>query len=76
MTGWDGDAPSAVRSPRRAGTTSTARRRSSPLDPAPTSVLDAGCGTGRAAIELAHCGMTVVGVDVDRSMLDRFAESR
>jgi predicted RNA methylase len=39
-------------------------------------VLDAGCGTGRAAIELAHCGMTVVGVDVDRSMLDRFAESR
>jgi len=41
------------------------------LDPAPTSVLDAGCGTGRVAIELARRGMAVVGVDVDRSMLDR-----
>jgi SAM-dependent methyltransferase len=41
------------------------------LDPAPATVLDAGCGTGRVAIELAGRGMTVVGVDVDRSMLDR-----
>jgi SAM-dependent methyltransferase len=37
----------------------------------PTSVLDAGCGTGRVAVELARRGMMVVGVDVDRSMLDR-----
>ena len=36
---------------------------------APASVLDAGCGTGRVAIELAHRGVEVVGVDVDRSML-------
>jgi len=38
-------------------------------------VLDAGCGTGRVAIELAHRGMTLVGVDVDRSMLDRARRS-
>jgi SAM-dependent methyltransferase len=36
---------------------------------APTSVLDAGCGTGRVGIELARHGIEVVGVDVDESML-------
>jgi SAM-dependent methyltransferase len=36
---------------------------------APGSVLDAGCGTGRVAIELARHGIEVVGVDVDASML-------
>jgi SAM-dependent methyltransferase len=36
----------------------------------PRSVLDAGCGTGRVATELAQRGIDVVGVDVDRSMLD------
>jgi 2-polyprenyl-3-methyl-5-hydroxy-6-metoxy-1,4-benzoquinol methylase len=37
---------------------------------APTSVLDAGCGTGRVAVELARRGVEdVVGVDVDESML-------
>lgn len=35
----------------------------------PASVLDAGCGTGRVAIELARHGVDVVGVDVDASML-------
>ena len=35
----------------------------------PTSVLDAGCGTGRVAIELGRRGIDVVGVDVDPSML-------
>jgi SAM-dependent methyltransferase len=34
-----------------------------------TSVLDAGCGTGRVAIELAGRGLSVVGVDVDARML-------
>ena len=37
--------------------------------PSPASVLDAGCGTGRVAIELARRGIAVVGVDVDASML-------
>lgn len=35
----------------------------------PSTVLDAGCGTGRVAIELARHGIDVVGVDLDESML-------
>ncbi|GAB2737362.1 class I SAM-dependent methyltransferase [Salinifilum aidingensis] len=35
----------------------------------PASVLDAGCGTGRVAVELARRGVEVVGTDVDASML-------
>ncbi len=34
------------------------------------AVLDAGCGTGRVARELARRGYDVVGVDSDTSMLD------
>ena len=37
---------------------------------APDSVLDAGCGTGRVAIELSRRGYAVMGVDVDESMLE------
>ena len=36
---------------------------------APSAVLDAGCGTGRVAIELARRGYEVAGVDVSDSML-------
>ena len=36
----------------------------------PATVLDAGCGTGRVAIELARRGHDVVGVDVDPAMLE------
>ena len=39
----------------------------------PTTVLDAGCGTGRVAIELARHHIKVLGVDVDGSMI---AEAR
>ncbi|MGO9029322.1 MAG: class I SAM-dependent methyltransferase [Acidimicrobiales bacterium] len=35
----------------------------------PATVLDAGCGTGRVAIELADRGVTVVGADRDPSMV-------
>jgi SAM-dependent methyltransferase len=35
----------------------------------PYRVLDAGCGTGRIAIELARRGVAVVGVDLDAVML-------
>jgi 2-polyprenyl-3-methyl-5-hydroxy-6-metoxy-1,4-benzoquinol methylase len=35
----------------------------------PSTVLDAGCGTGRVAIELARRGVEVIGVDADASML-------
>lgn len=34
------------------------------------SVLDAGCGTGRVAIELSRRGLYVVGVDMDPGMLE------
>jgi SAM-dependent methyltransferase len=37
----------------------------------PRHVLDAGCGTGRVAIELARRGIDVVGVDADADMLER-----
>lgn len=43
------------------------------LVPPPGSVLDAGCGTGRVAAQLAELGYRVVGVDLDESML---AEAR
>lgn len=36
----------------------------------PATVLDAGCGTGRVAVELARRGIDVVGVDLDPAMLD------
>jgi SAM-dependent methyltransferase len=36
---------------------------------APASVLDAGCGTGRVARELARRGIHVTGIDVDASMI-------
>src|SRR6202042_952066 len=36
----------------------------------PPSVLDAGCGTGRVAMELHRRGHIVVGVDVDEAMLE------
>jgi SAM-dependent methyltransferase len=37
----------------------------------PRSILDAGCGTGRIAIELARRGFEVVGVDLDADMIAR-----
>ncbi|HLM19298.1 MAG TPA: class I SAM-dependent methyltransferase, partial [Acidimicrobiia bacterium] len=37
----------------------------------PAPILDAGCGTGRVAIELARRGYATVGVDVDPALLER-----
>jgi len=37
---------------------------------APRSVVDAGCGMGRVAMELARRGIDVVGVDLDDDLLD------
>ena len=45
------------------------------LDPRPSTVLDAGCGTGRLARELARRGVDVVGVDLDSDMLDHAARN-
>lgn len=38
----------------------------------PGSVLDVGCGTGRASLPLARAGMTVTGIDSSQAMLDQF----
>ncbi len=35
------------------------------------TVLDAGCGTGRVAVELARRGIDVVGTDLDTDMITR-----
>lgn len=35
----------------------------------PAAVLDAGCGTGRVAIELARHGIDTLGIDADSSMI-------
>lgn len=43
------------------------------LAPPGSAILDAGCGTGRIAIELSRRGHQVLGVDLDASML---AEAR
>jgi SAM-dependent methyltransferase len=42
----------------------------------PGSVLDAGCGTGRVAVELVRRGIDVVGVDADPDMLERARRRR
>jgi SAM-dependent methyltransferase len=36
----------------------------------PGAVLDAGCGTGRVAVELSRRGYEVVGIDMDPAMLE------
>jgi SAM-dependent methyltransferase len=77
MDNWDGDEYQA-RFDRLAGTGTDVHGEANfvaSLEPAPTTVLDAGCGTGRVAIELGRRGLAVVGVDVDRSMLDRARRS-
>lgn len=40
------------------------------------TVLDAGCGTGRLAIELVNRGHRVVGVDLDPDMIERARRKR
>ncbi len=40
------------------------------LAPPGARILDAGCGTGRVAIELSRRGFHCVGVDVDSSMIE------
>ncbi len=36
----------------------------------PASVLDAGCGTGRVAVELARRGYEVLGIEIEPAMLE------
>lgn len=41
------------------------------LNPFPHTVLDAGCGTGRVALELVKHGLVATGVDIDARMIER-----
>jgi SAM-dependent methyltransferase len=70
---WDGEAYQARFDALAARGVDVHGEASMVMSLGPRSVLDAGCGTGRVAIELAHRGADVVGVDVDASML---AEAR
>ncbi|MGH9121042.1 MAG: class I SAM-dependent methyltransferase [Acidimicrobiales bacterium] len=67
--GWDGDAYQARIDNQAASGKDMHGEASLVMVFAPESVLDAGCGTGRVALELARRGVAVVGVDRDPSML-------
>ena len=69
MTQWDGDDYQARFDALAATGKSMHGEVDFVLAHSPTEVLDAGCGTGRVAIELAARGIPVEGVDVDESML-------
>jgi SAM-dependent methyltransferase len=70
VTAWDGDRYQARFDKLVAAGTDVHGEAAFVESLEPGSVLDAGCGTGRVAIELARRGIDdVVGVDVDVSML-------
>lgn len=69
MTSWDGEEYQARFDALAAEGEDVHGEASFVATLGPTSVLDAGCGSGRVAIELARRGIEVVGVDVDASML-------
>lgn len=54
---------------------SPSRQRALEALPAGGSVLDVGCGGGRAALALAPPAADIVGVDHQQAMLDTFAEA-
>jgi SAM-dependent methyltransferase len=71
----EGDAPRGARYDRRfeelAATGADMHGEAALVDSySPASVLDAGCGTGRVAIELSRRGHHAVGVDMDPRMLE------
>lgn len=69
MTGWDGGDYQGRFDALAAAGTDVHGEADLVWSLGPASVLDAGCGTGRVAIELARRGVEVVGADVDASML-------
>ena len=70
MTDWDGDRYQARFDALAASGADVHGEATLVRTFAPLSVLDAGCGSGRIAIELARHGIDVVGVDVNPSMLE------
>ena len=70
MTDWDGEAYQARFDELAASGADVHGEASFVAALGPATVLDAGCGTGRVAIELARRGIAVVGVDADGSMIE------
>jgi 2-polyprenyl-3-methyl-5-hydroxy-6-metoxy-1,4-benzoquinol methylase len=70
VTNWDGDAYQRRFDDLAASGIDVHGEANFVMRFAPSSVLDAGCGTGRVAVELARRGVDVVGVDLDASMLE------
>src|SRR4051794_33837386 len=66
---WDGDAYQERFDALAASGTDVHGEAAFVMAYAPRTVLDAGCGTGRVAIELARRGVAVAGADVDPSMI-------
>lgn len=70
VTDWDGDAYDAgFRHREESGDDVHGEARLVRWLAHPRTVLDAGCGTGRVAIELSRKGVDTVGVDLDPGML-------
>ena len=69
-TTWDGDAYQARVDERAASGSYLHAEADLVCTLHPTTVLDAGCGTGRVAAELSARGVNVMGVDRDISMID------
>ncbi len=69
MTRWDGDAYQRRFDTLAASGVDVHGEAAFVMRFVPGTVLDAGCGTGRVAVELARRGVDVVGVDLDASML-------
>lgn len=69
VTDWDGNEYQARIDARAAGAANAHGEADLVMTLSPRSVLDAGCGTGRVARELAARGVDVVGVDAAESMI-------
>jgi 2-polyprenyl-3-methyl-5-hydroxy-6-metoxy-1,4-benzoquinol methylase len=69
VSAWDGDAYQARFDALAAAGSDVHGEVTFVLAYEPRTVLDAGCGTGRVAIELTRRGVDATGVDIDSSMI-------
>jgi SAM-dependent methyltransferase len=67
--GWDGERYQEEVAARAAAAGNPHGEADFVMALAPRTVLDAGCGTGRVALELARRGVEAAGVDSDASMI-------